>query len=329
MIRTEFELDQAMASLLQMHRALAALRADVLPRSARQFALMAEGPLAEIRRLQEEIDEYSGAADAESETADLWMRIVGARISWPAAPISILTAFLDGFRKGVQAVAAYDLRGTVQGGRRPGALQKACDFEMIALRAGSLRVGVRLPDFAQPALPGLDLTTVRTAFDSFVRAATWADSEENADALESAISSSERRRVVLNAVKTFLPRPRGDVDCLEISGRSIPNRRTIRLTGETHSKIDQAIDRTLREQVESRIGELREIDLDNKSFILRNVEPEGLDLPCKFEDDLIETAKQALDRRVSVTGVRRERRLGYHPLRVSRLEVLEDEGEEV
>lgn len=60
MITNDEQLNQAVARLGSMYRALAALHAEVLPVNARQFALMAEGPVDEIRRLQVQIDAYTG-----------------------------------------------------------------------------------------------------------------------------------------------------------------------------------------------------------------------------------------------------------------------------
>ncbi|MCW3096742.1 MAG: hypothetical protein JWL77_2360 [Chthonomonadaceae bacterium] len=58
MIADERQLEQAVEQMGRMCRALAALNTDVLPKSRQQFALMAEGPLEEIRRLEEEISQY-------------------------------------------------------------------------------------------------------------------------------------------------------------------------------------------------------------------------------------------------------------------------------
>jgi hypothetical protein len=52
MIADERQLNHAIEQLARMYRALAALREQVLPHSQAQFALMAEGPLDEIRRLE-------------------------------------------------------------------------------------------------------------------------------------------------------------------------------------------------------------------------------------------------------------------------------------
>lgn len=52
------QLQQACEQMDRMVRALMALYNEVLPKSRQQFALMAEGPLEEIRRLEEVISAY-------------------------------------------------------------------------------------------------------------------------------------------------------------------------------------------------------------------------------------------------------------------------------
>jgi hypothetical protein len=58
MITDERELEQAVDQVGRMYRALAALHAEILPQSRQQFALMAEGPLEELRRLEQDISHY-------------------------------------------------------------------------------------------------------------------------------------------------------------------------------------------------------------------------------------------------------------------------------
>ena len=58
MLADERQLEQAVDQMGRMSRALAALNSEVLPKSRQQFALMAEGPLEAIRRLEEEISRY-------------------------------------------------------------------------------------------------------------------------------------------------------------------------------------------------------------------------------------------------------------------------------
>jgi hypothetical protein len=69
MISTAEQLDQTFGQLQRMYRALAALRAEVLPANPKLFALMAEGPMEDIRRLQSDIDAYTGLAQAQELSA--------------------------------------------------------------------------------------------------------------------------------------------------------------------------------------------------------------------------------------------------------------------
>ena len=60
MIENTEQLEQAIEQMGRMQRILDSYRADILPKSPRNFAVFAEGPLDEIRKLQAEISEYLG-----------------------------------------------------------------------------------------------------------------------------------------------------------------------------------------------------------------------------------------------------------------------------
>jgi hypothetical protein len=62
MIAHEREIQQVLEQMERMLRSLFTLHAEVLPQSHQQFALMAEGPLAEIRRLEQELGGYIDSA---------------------------------------------------------------------------------------------------------------------------------------------------------------------------------------------------------------------------------------------------------------------------
>jgi len=62
MISGDKEFQKSLQQLERMYRALATLRAEVVPQSAANFQLLAEGPIDEINRLRREIDEYLGIA---------------------------------------------------------------------------------------------------------------------------------------------------------------------------------------------------------------------------------------------------------------------------
>ena len=58
MITNTDQLIQAIEQMGRMQRVLESYRKDILPRNARNFAIFAEGPLDEMRKLQAEIDDY-------------------------------------------------------------------------------------------------------------------------------------------------------------------------------------------------------------------------------------------------------------------------------
>jgi hypothetical protein len=330
MIRNQRELDQATEQMARMYRALASLREEVLPQSREQFAVFAEGPLEELRRLEAEVYEYCGRFAAEEQDAEVWMRIAGAEIVWPEAPTSVLTNFLDTFRKGVQAAAEW-LRSGALSTRPTKALKHACDLRVIGLQPGSLRVGIRLPDLPERAESEREVPerVVREALKNYLTVAAWVGSDAADQTLARDIADAELRKILLTYVKQLAPRPRGAVELVELYGRAVPGQVHVRLTREVHRRIDDAIDSAAAEQIEKFEGEVREIDLDSRTFKLRRVGEELYQVECEFELDLYTTAVEALDRRVEVTGVRRidPGRGRSTKLKVTRLVILEGEEE--
>ena len=58
MIENDAQLRQAIEQIENLYHAVDSLRADILPKNPRNFAVFAEGPLDEIRKLQADIDAY-------------------------------------------------------------------------------------------------------------------------------------------------------------------------------------------------------------------------------------------------------------------------------
>ena len=320
------DLAQAFEQLARMHRAIAALRADLLPKNPRKFSLLAEGPLDEIRNLREQIDILTGIAEAEELDADVWVHIMGPEAKWPDTSTIVLTGFLDSLRKGVTTVAEYLSTGQLTA-RPTDELLRACDLRIVGLRTGSLRFGVRLPEEELALFPTEGEASPRKALNLFLSTARWAGSEDDEAILTETIRDDLMKRIVLNAVKSFAPRPRGEIKSLELTGRAVPQGRPILLSRRVSKRIDQIIDQMSCEKAETHTGDLREIDLDKLSFILRNTAQLG-DIHCNFEQDLISAAKQALDRRVKVAGIRRIEKGGRAtpPLHITRIEITDGDG---
>ena len=58
MIENGAQLQQALEQIENLSLALQSLRADVFPKNPRNFAVLAEGPVDEIRKLQADVDDY-------------------------------------------------------------------------------------------------------------------------------------------------------------------------------------------------------------------------------------------------------------------------------
>lgn len=331
MIQNDAQFEQTQHQLRMMQESLRSLKADVLPKNKRNFAVLAEGPLEEIRRLQSEIDAYMGVATAVESQSPLWLRLFGENVRWPSAPSSLLTNYLESLRKGVQTVAEYLHHGEVSGGRPVQELRDACDFEVVAFQPGSIRVGLRLPDLdVDELLLNQPPNPAEQALDEFLEAAAWAGSGENDAFLENKFADATKRRILLNALKPLLPRPRGQVEGIELSGWRLRGVAAIKLSRDTNKKVDGAIDRTVHEQAEEHEGDLREIDLDELRFTLRDPAT-LLEVRCVFEESILEQAKAALDKRVRVSGTRKVAltKKASPILQLTRLQVLDDEKPDV
>lgn len=69
MNKTEAILNQTVEQLERMNEALAALRRELLPAQPKKFAILAEGPLEEMRRLQDELEQLTAEIAAGSPAA--------------------------------------------------------------------------------------------------------------------------------------------------------------------------------------------------------------------------------------------------------------------
>lgn len=64
MIETAEQLYQAIEQMGRMQRILESYRSEILTKNPRNFALLAEGPLEQLRQLQGQIDDYLQRVEA-------------------------------------------------------------------------------------------------------------------------------------------------------------------------------------------------------------------------------------------------------------------------
>jgi hypothetical protein len=68
MNNTEAILNQTIEQLERMNDALSSLRRELLPGQPKKFAILAEGPLEDMRRLQEEIGRLTSTIATAPQT---------------------------------------------------------------------------------------------------------------------------------------------------------------------------------------------------------------------------------------------------------------------
>ena len=69
MIETTEQLYQAIEQMGRMQRILESYRNEILTQNPRNFAVLAEGPLEQLRQLQQQIDEYIQQLEATGTSA--------------------------------------------------------------------------------------------------------------------------------------------------------------------------------------------------------------------------------------------------------------------
>jgi hypothetical protein len=69
MIAVPEQLGQAIDQMGRMQRILESYRNDILNKNPRNFAVLAEGPLEQLRQLQQQIDEYIQRLEAAGTSA--------------------------------------------------------------------------------------------------------------------------------------------------------------------------------------------------------------------------------------------------------------------
>jgi hypothetical protein len=69
MIETAEQLNQAIEQMGRMQRILESYRNEILTRNPRNFAVLVEGPLEQLRQLQQQVDEYIQRLEATGTSA--------------------------------------------------------------------------------------------------------------------------------------------------------------------------------------------------------------------------------------------------------------------
>ncbi len=307
MISDEAQLAQSRTALERLEGALHALRNRVHPTNPRLFEAMAEDYILGIKQIRSEIEDYIGQTGAEEAIAPLWMVLEGRALATQDISSRLLAEWLGRLRKSVYRVAAYLETGVVRRSGRPdGALLYATDPHVLALKPGSIRIGLRLPpaevqselfpsEQPRAAAPAAALERLLLMMRWAVSGSLEMPRDEFPDTDEAALVAQEAARLV--------PSPQGAVRTVQFSGALVPAAEPIRASAEVGLRLIGLASMLSHVTEQTVTGTIREIDLDARRVILRE-RGEGLsDLKCYMDEVLILQAEALLDQVVTVTGL--------------------------
>lgn len=301
MIESEAKLRAALEALATLYSGLEALRREYGDRP-RQLRLMAEGPLDEIVRLEAELQAYTQLF-SPTPVVPVWLTLAGGLVRWSETPSRILAGALDSLRRGVQSLAQFDLMGRTDS-RPTRHLLEASDPDVVLFQPGSLRVGLRWRHSRQANFLETEASASEAAVERAIQTAIRAVRELDIRG-PSALANEDpvRRRLIFRVVARLAPTSREGFDVLSLSGPEVGEASPVVLSARTNELARAAI-RELTTQAETRYeGEIREIDLDRRTFYLRSIELVG-ELHCKAGPTLdFARVRDALETRVLAFGV--------------------------
>lgn len=308
MIQTPEQLEQARMTLARIEAALLALRERVAGSNRALFEAMGQDYVASIQGIRDDIDRYLGFQQIQEAATPLWMVLEGERLDSQAVSSRLLADWLGRLRKAVYNVASYLERGQVRVVGRPDArLLAATDPYVLAVRPGSIRIGVRLPptEVQLEMFPKLDEAGVPAptrALERLLAMVGWGASG-SVDPPLALFPNTDEASVLARHAATLAPSRRGDVKAVTLSGSLVPETHPLRMEADAQDRL-RGLSRMLRHATrETIIGQLREIDLDARRIILRERGPGEPDVKCLLPTELIETAERLLDRLVAATGI--------------------------
>ncbi|MBI4869268.1 MAG: hypothetical protein HY816_20195 [Candidatus Wallbacteria bacterium] len=301
------QLERAVGQQVRLYRSLRALRERVEHVNPGNFAILAEGPLNMLRQIQAEIDEYAGVSAARELSVSLWIRVGGPAVDEDVRRFSIMDSILKRFRKALECLAeplieqAQQLTSSLRS-----ELSAVCDPDVVVVASGSLKIGVRLappPHHPMPEVPDPVWTAASNALSEMAHVAAFVSRPDSGGSLSRLIPDEGRRRLLLAEIADLAPTKEGGIDYIEFSGQVLKELGPARLNRDVRYRLRAEFDRETSEAHETYEGDVREMDLDRRTFKLRNSGVIG-DLICSFGETLLPKAERSFNKRVKVSGVR-------------------------
>ncbi|MFZ1322608.1 MAG: hypothetical protein WAT71_13710 [Ignavibacteria bacterium] len=292
-------------ALSDIEDALYSLKSKVYEKNPELFFSMSQDYVKSISEIRAEIDHQLGLELLNEYKAPLWIRLVGEYINIWNTPISVWSSVLKNLKDSVSSVAKV-----IKGNEHisDNIINSLSDFDVTGIEAGSLKIGFDIHSKGQYELfenkeinKATDL--IKEALIKILETSYWFAKGSKVEELDKLFESESIRNYVIAKTLNLMPSPRSKFSIIEYSGSILPVDKPITLNIKSRKRVREILKKEHHEIEIDKIGVIREIDLDKKHFILRQIEDGGPDLMCKFTDENYNLIKDILDKKVKIFGV--------------------------
>lgn len=303
MIRNLEEKIHAENRIRKLENIISSFKRELLPGREEQFKIMSKVYVEKIIELREEIETYTGMDLITIERKDINIHIKGPIIDYGSAPISVVSAYLDNFRKTLQRVYGIvndiDIKTKV-----PEYISKMTDLSLVAYAPGSINLSLSLPEEQVSFFEEKDNNkTIDNSLELYFDILKWLSGNSQKSKKIEELQEEKLEKLLINILKT-LPDNK-NITSIEFFGDKISDK--IRVNQYSKAKLIDMIKKIEREEelLEYR-GRIRELDLDNLTFSLRNLaNKEERQLKCQLNEEIIADIKNYFDNEVIITGVKK------------------------
>lgn len=308
MIRNNRELELSREALINLEKALLALKEKVEPVNKELFIAMSQDYYKDILKIRNEIEEFFGFFEIERFAAPIWMTLQGVELSFSNLSLSMLSNWTGRLRKAVQNILIFKERNT----EIPSNLiSKITDFRCIKIMPGSIKIGLTTPDILKDDLFFGKLLEenrpVEKSVEDLLEYIKFISTGENKEQVKEILSSKDDSEFFLMQVLALTPSSKSDVNLVKFEGSLNPSRQPLYLNKFSREVIKEIFKEKHKEEMLEYEGKMREIDLDKGSFTLREVEGQLESVHCLFPPKFMDTSIKSLDSKVRVTGYRKSK----------------------
>jgi|GEM_PF-6348310 len=308
MIQNDEEYQSTIQAITLTEKALLSLKRKVGQVNPEKYQILSQSYINYLTDLRFQRDSYLGMTSAEEDAIPLWMRLEGPHIHSGIISIDIIANFLKQIKNGVQRIAEYIDQDVIRDTGRPREdIRRLSNFN-VKILPGSIRVGFSYPTPIQQTLYGVHDNPVKKAVEKLIICGEWCVGNRS-EALESLFPNEIERYLVLTQLQNMIPKEGGEITSLELSGHAVGENLVI-IKPEAKQKVKAALEKVIQPERVVEEGTMRNIDLDDESFYLRN-RPDNLrDILCNYTYALQDDAISALNKKIQVIGSQHKDKFG-------------------